>query len=99
MLYAQDFDYEKNEGYNIELKLNTSSKTVTKQVIDDCHCNPKLLWQQLGSPNLLTREQVEEIKDKSKLIVEKQDFYSEDNRTFINIKLRTNDVVLLTFEQ
>ena len=51
------------------------------------------------SPNLLTREQVEEIKDKSKLIVEKKDFYSEDNRTIINIKLRTNDVVLLTFEQ
>ena len=80
MLYAQDFDYEKNEGYNIELKLNTSTKTVTKQVIDDCHCNPKLLWQQLGSPNLLTREQVEEIKDKCKWYYK---IGSKNNKTII----------------
>ena len=69
-----------------------------KQAIDDERCNPKAEWQKLGSPDHLTRSQVEEIKSKTRLTGEEMPFITENGSTFVSLKLRTNDVVLLTFE-
>ena len=98
LLYAQDFDYERHDRTDIEIEINTPSSSVTAERIDDSHCNPKAEWIRLGKPNLLTREQTAEIKEKTKLRRESAEFSSSSGRTVINLSLSTNDVVLLTLE-
>lgn len=71
---------------------------MTAERIDDSHCNPKAEWIRLGKPDLLTREQTAEIKEKTKLRRESAEFSSSSGRTVINLSLSTNDVVLLTLE-
>ena len=98
LIYAQDFDYEKDEIYCVDLTINTVAKKVTKFVIDDTHCNPKAEWEKLGKPDLLTPREVEEIKEKTKLVEENQEYRVDGKNTNINITLRTNDVILLSIE-
>lgn len=98
LIYAQDFDYGKDEEYNIDITINCEIKKLTRQIIDDTHCNPKAEWVKLGCPDLLTPAQVEEIKDKTKLKIENQEFLSTEGQTLISVKLHSNDVLLLTLE-
>lgn len=98
LLYAQDFDYEKDELHNITLTINQKANKVSKQAIDNTHCNPKAEWVKLGKPDLFTREQVEEVKAKTRLASEIQEFVIEEEQTIIKLQMRTNDVVLLTLE-
>ena len=96
LLYAQNFDYDKNESHNVEITINCAATTVTRQVIDDTHCNPKAEWIHLGKPDLLTPAQVADIKRKTRLTEEPQEFTTDGNTTKLTISLRTNDVILLT---
>lgn len=96
LLYAQDFDYDKNESHNVEITINCAATTVTRQVIDDTHCNPKAEWIHLGKPDLLTPAQVADIKRKTRLTEEPQEFTTDGNTTKLTVSLRTNDVILLT---
>ena len=63
IVYAQDLDYFKDETTEIEISLTAKLK-VTKQVIDDEHCNPKAEWQKLGSPDHLTAVKSRKSKEK-----------------------------------
>ena len=96
LLYAQDSDYEKDELHEINLSINQSAHSVKKQVIDSDRCNPKAEWIKLGKPDLLTKKQVEEIKEKTRLREGDERFTSNDGITNITVSLRTNDVMLLT---
>ena len=98
LLYAQDFDYEKDVKTDIEISVNTTVHNVTKQVIDDTHCNPKAEWLKLGKPDLFTPEQVRKIKEKTRLTSEPQPYVTENGMTNICLSMQTNDVVLLTLE-
>ena len=98
LLYAQDFDCDKQEKHPIELTINCAASSVTKQVIDDTHCNPKAEWIKLGKPDLLTPAQVADIKEKTRLLAESQEFVSENGMTSIRLTMSTNDVVLLTLQ-
>ena len=98
LLYAQDFDYDKHETTEIEINVNQAARSVTKQVIDDTHCNPKAEWIKLGKPDLLTPEQVRTIKAKTKLTAEPHPFTSGTASTTISVTMQTNDTVLLTLE-
>lgn len=97
LLYAQDQDYFKHEVHTVQLTVNMVADTVTERRIDETHCNPKAEWNKLGSPDLLTCEQVRQIKEVTRLKDEKIPFAIEENSTEIQISLCTNDVVLLTF--
>lgn len=66
--------------------------------IDDDHCNPKAIWQQLGSPMDPTPAQVETIKEGSKPIEETVAFRSENGCTHIPLMLSSNDVIVLYLE-
>ena len=94
LVYAQDFDYDKDEKYQVELVLNAEYSSVTSQIIDDLHCNPKAEWEKLGKPAHLTAEQVKKIKAKTKLREGKKKFVTEDGKTKIGFTLHSNDVVL-----
>lgn len=98
LLYAQDFDYAKHDTTELEITINTSARSVTKQVIDDNHCNPKAEWLKLGKPDLLTPAQVKMIKESTRLVSEPQAFTAENGNTTIRLSVQTNDVVLLTLE-
>ena len=98
LLYAQDFDYHRHDAAEIELVVNCEAASVTKQVIDDTHCNPKAEWLKLGKPDLLTPAQVADIKEKTRLRSEPQAFTRGDGSTRIKLRLGTNDVVLLTLQ-
>ena len=98
LLYAQDFDYAKHDTTELEITINTSARSVTKQVIDDNHCNPKAEWLKLGKPDLLTPAQVKMIKESTRLVSESQAFTAENGNTTIRLSVQTNDVVLLTLE-
>jgi len=96
LLYAQDFDYHRDEAYEVEIELNGTASTVTQHVIDTTHCNPKGEWRALGSPELLTPGQVAAIKERTRLVSEPIPFTTEGDRTTLRLGLRSNDVVLLS---
>ena len=96
LIFAQDQDYHKNETHEITIEVNCDAKNVTQQRIDDAHCNPKAEWVKLGSPDNLTLEQVEGIKEKTRLRAEPIPFTAENGATKLSVRLRTNDVVLIT---
>lgn len=97
VVYAQSNDPEKDELHEVEIRLDGLFKKVTVQVIDDNHCNPKKLWQEMGEPVNLRPSEVSEIIEKSKLYEEDAEFVSDENETSIKTTLRTNDIKLYTF--
>lgn len=98
LIYAQDFDFDRDDAFNVEISINCAASSVTKQVIDSAHCNPKAEWIRLGKPDLFTREQVAEIAEKTRLTSEVQGFETQNGETKISLSLRTNDVVMLKIE-
>ena len=98
VLVPQSNDPGKNERHTAEIEINGIAKAVSVERIDDDHCNPKKLWQELGAPQNLTPAQVTEIKEKSKLRAEKAEFFIRDGKTVLPCTLQTNDIVLFTAE-
>ncbi len=96
LIFAQDQDYHKNETHGITIEVNCEAKKATVQRIDDTHCNPKAEWIKLGSPDHLTRAQVEQIKEKTRLQAEPLPFTTDRGVTKLSVRLHTNDVVLIT---
>ena len=98
LIYAQDNDYGKSEKMEIEVEINISAKSVTAQIIDNNHCNPKAEWEALGSPDILTKSQVAEIKAKTALKAEEIPFSASGGSTIVKLTIETNDVILLSLE-
>lgn len=96
LVWAQDMDYKKCERTAFEISLNVVAESVTIQKIDDCECNPKAEWKKLGSPDLMTREQVETIKEKTRLAVKPYPFTVTDGQTVIQADIQTNDVIIFS---
>lgn len=96
LIYAQDQDYHKNDAHDMSIEVNCTAEAVTVQRIDDTHCNPKAEWLKLGKPDLLTPAQVADIKVKTVLREEPQEFAVENGKTKLFLQLRTNDVILIT---
>lgn len=97
LLYAQDMDYDRRDEHEITLTVNVSARRVSVQRIDDAHCNPKAEWQKLGSPDLLTREEVAAVKKRTRLFEEDQAITKTADKIEMTMLLHTNDVVMVTF--
>lgn len=96
LICLQDHDREKKENYEIEVLMDGVASKVTEERIDDTHCNPKAEWENLGKPDYLSRKQVNEIKEKTKLVEKEISFEIEENKTKVLLNMKTNDVVLLS---
>ncbi len=96
--YSQAVDYLENRSFSVELSLNRQFSSARMVRIDEAHCNPKAIWQQLGSPMDPTPAQVETIKAGSKPIKEPAAFRSENGCTHIPLMLSSNDVIALYLE-
>ena len=91
LLYNQSHDYNKHEKTSLTVELN-GFNGVTVYRIDDTHCNPKKVWQDMGANPYPTQEEVEAIKERTKLVAEK---IAYDGK--VNLEISTNDVVMLEF--
>lgn len=91
LLYNQSHDYNKHEKTSVTVELN-GFNGVTVYRIDDTHCNPKKVWQDMGANPYPTQEEVEAIKERTKLVAEK---IAYDGK--VNLEISTNDVVMLEF--
>lgn len=98
LLYEFDFDYYKNETNDINIRLNNKIKKACVSYINDVYCNPKKYWEELGSPEVLSNAQVEKIKNETKLTKLPLDYSTNNNETILNVKLSTNDVILIEVE-
>ena len=98
LLTAQDNDPRKDEENEFEILINTKAVEVYEERIDDKHCNPKNLWEKMGSPEVLLPDEVELIKELSKLKEEKARFEITQEGAMIKGSLRTNDVILYTIK-
>lgn len=78
--------------YEVKLELPEGAQSVTRFCIDEEHCNPKKVWEQMGSPVDMTPAQIEEIKEKSKLIPETMKVETVDGRLLLRGSLNVNDV-------
>lgn len=96
LLTPQSGDYYENKLYDLLLSLDFEARSVTVQRIDDEHCNPKRLWQEMGSPDNLTRAQAREIAEKTRLTEESLPFSTANGKTCLDVSLSTNDVWLVT---
>lgn len=98
LVYAQSNDRCENVEYEVEFELNKAFNTATVEIIDDTHCNPKKLWQDMGSPKNLKLAEIEEIKEKTRLKKEPFGITVDGDVTTIKTTLKTNDVKLFTLE-
>lgn len=96
LLTPQSGDIDENSRYDLTISLDFEAAEVTAQRIDDTHCNPKRLWQEMGAPDNLTKVQIEEIKEKTRLRVEAFPFRAAGGKTEISVSLSTNDILLIS---
>jgi xylan 1,4-beta-xylosidase len=93
LVYDQSCDPLKKERTSVELSINGDHSEVVCYRIDDTHCNPKAVWQELGSKKYLTPKEAAEIRDKTALKPEQ--IKLEDG--VVRFEIKTNDVVLFEF--
>ena len=96
LLTPQDGDYYADRAFSVDIDLDFIPSDVTVQRIDDGHANPKKEWQKLGAPANLTKAQVKEIADKTRLREEPLEFTCADGKARLSAALRSNDVALIT---
>ena len=96
LLTPQSGDIDENRRYDLMVSLDFEAVEVTVQRIDDTHCNPKRLWQELGTPDNLTKAQAAEIKEKTRLREEALPFRAAGGKTELSVSLSTNDVLLIS---
>lgn len=96
VVYAQTNDCLESKSFDVELEVNMPAQSVSVECIDDEHCNPKRLWQEMGSPDNLKSDEVEQIKAKSALKEEQSPFEISNGTTVIRTALKSNDIKLFT---
>ena len=99
LVYDQSHDYEKNTKTNIDLELPIVAKNVGIYRIDDNHTNPKKYYlEQYHEKKHLTKKEVSDIKEKTKLTKEPIHFEIVNGMTKLQFDIFTNDVVMIEIE-
>lgn len=97
LLYNQSYVMKDGVPEDVEIKVETEKKvsSVSYWRIDRTHGNPKAVWEGMGKPELLSKEQVEEIMVRSAILKEEMDFKSTNGGVLIHTALADNDVQLI----
>lgn len=101
LAYKQNFIAESGsaESCEIQIERENAPSAVYIYKIDETHCNPLAVWQNMGSPKYLKPEQVEFIKQNSSLKKEKLNFKFENGKLALLTELCNNDVQLIEVEE
>lgn len=86
------------ETEDIDLRLNNAPRPLSANIqrIDAEHANPKLIWEEMGQPEYLTRKEIDQLEEASQLVKEPQSFKYRDNAIFIKTKLPPHAVAAIT---
>ena len=98
LVYAQDFNPLSDNEYEVELYVNSPCNKVRVLKIDDINANPKRAWKSMGCPDILTKEQVELVKIRSKATKKTLVHKTDGNSTLFRLSVSSNDVALIEFE-
>ncbi|MDL2294978.1 hypothetical protein LJC60_10250, partial [Ruminococcaceae bacterium OttesenSCG-928-D13] len=83
---------EPPESYTVIFELSTQPKNITLYRIDECHCNPLVEWEAMGSPVGLNRIEVETIMANTALVAEEVDSSYKDGKLRLQSELGVNDI-------
>lgn len=83
------------EQVRISVALSDVPKRVYLQRIDEEHCNPRRVWEEMGRPNDLNHREVEEIQKASQMLDEELPYHYEDGRLTAEVALGVNDIYFI----
>jgi len=88
------------ETEHIEIRLNNVPEPSEAHIqrIDAEHANPKALWEEMGQPEYLTRQDVEQLQEASSLVKDRQSFSYKDGAVFLEMDLPPHAVAAITME-
>lgn len=98
LVYHQSYVMQEGATEPVQITLQTGREvqSVRRWRIDRTHGNPLPLWQEMGSPDLLTPEQAAEIEEKSRLKPEEIPFRLSSSGVILETAIADNDVQLIT---
>lgn len=87
------------EKVSLSIELTKPPKRVYMWRIDDSHCNPLKVWESMNSPFNLNKEQVENIKEASRMVDEELEFTYENSVLQTEVALGINDLYFIRIEK
>ncbi|MCH5333901.1 MAG: hypothetical protein J1D89_08075 [Agathobacter sp.] len=94
LLYRQNLKQENlpKEPVTIKVELEREPQRVVLQRIDETHCNPLKLWEDMGSPEELTPNELAALKKQAELLDETVNYRYEHGVLTCEARLGVNDV-------
>ena len=83
------------EKTEIQVELEQRPQRVYLQRIDENHCNPRRIWEEMGAPDDLTAGEVDYIKENSKMVEEKLSGTYQDGIFKAEVELGVNDLYFI----
>lgn len=83
------------EEVEVTVEVHSTPKEVILQRIDDEHCNPLKLWEDMGSPKDMTPKEVKDIISKTMVQNESMEFFYEDGKVTLKAALGVNDLYFI----
>lgn len=87
------------EKVQLQIELSKVPKRVYLQRIDEEHCNPRKIWEEMGCPNDLNKAEVEHILRESEMVDEKLDYSYENGVLSTEVSLGINDIYFIRIEK
>ena len=72
---------------NVSMELKEEPKSVILQRIEEEHCNPLKVWEEAGSPQDMTKAEINELIEKTKVRDESIAYQYEDGRISLGVEL------------
>lgn len=97
MVYNQQMPKCKIFKEEVEIVLTGVDEVsqVTIERINEFNGNPKKAWVEMGSPEYLTKEEIEDIKEKSELKHENLEYYFSDGKLILKTEVQEQEVALI----
>ena len=87
------------EVVRISVELEHAPKRVYLQRIDEDHCNPRRVWEEMGAPNDLNKSEVEAILAASDMVDEEIAYTYENGVLETQAALGVNDLYFIRIEK
>lgn len=83
------------ETAKVTVEMEQAPRKVILQRIDEDHCNPLKIWEEMGRPEGLNAGEVTQIKEKSCMAEEEMAFEFKDGNVYFKAELAVNDVYFI----
>lgn len=87
------------ERVTLRVALDTEPRRVYLQRIDEEHCNPRRVWEEMGSPNDLNHAEVEQILKASEMTDEELSYNYADGELCTEVMVGVNDIYFIRIEK